>query len=112
AAQIEQAPLVPALRVGSGTIRSSLFAAVDEAGLPDPVTNQLVDIFSGDIDFHRQLRVGDRFALVYETLEADGQPMRTGRVVSAQFVNNGRTLEAVWYQEPGQRGGYFDFEGR
>lgn len=112
ATRIETAPLVASLRVGSGTIRTSLFAAVDEAGLPDPVTNQLVDIYSGDIDFHRELRLGDRFAVVYETLEADGEPMRTGRVVSAQFVNAGRTLEAVWYQEPGQRGGYFDFQGR
>lgn len=112
ATRIEAAPLVASLRVGSGSIRSSLFAAVDEAGIPDAVTNQLVDIYSGDIDFHRQLRVGDRFAVVYETLEADGEPMRTGRVVSAQFVNAGRTLDAVWYQQAGQRGGYFDFAGR
>jgi murein DD-endopeptidase MepM/ murein hydrolase activator NlpD len=112
ATRIETAPLVASLRVGSGSIRSSLFAAVDEAGIPDAVTNQLVDIYSGDIDFHRQLRVGDRFSVVYETLEADGEPMRTGRVVSAQFVNAGRTLDAVWFQQPGQRGGYFDFAGR
>jgi murein DD-endopeptidase MepM/ murein hydrolase activator NlpD len=72
----------------------------------------MVDIFSGEIDFHRRLRAGDRFALVYETLEADGEPMRTGRVLSAQFVNAGRQLEAIWYQEPGSTGGYFDFEGR
>lgn len=111
ASRIETAPLVASLRVGSGTIRSSLFAAVDEAGLPDAVTNQMVDIYSGEIDFHRQLRVGDRFAVVYETLEADGEPMRTGRVVSAQFINAGRTLEALWFTPPGERPGYYDFEG-
>jgi len=112
ASTIETAPLVASLRVGSGSIRSSLFQAADEAGISDAVTTQMVDIFAGDIDFHRNLRVGDRFAVVYETLEADGEPMRTGRVVSAQFVNAGRTLEAVWFQQPGQRGGYFDFDGR
>lgn len=112
AARIETAPLVASLRVGSGSIRSSLFQAVDEAGIPDAVTTQLVDIFAGDIDFHRNLRVGDRFSVVYETLEADGEPMRTGRVASAQFVNGGRNLEALWFQDPGQRGGYFDFHGR
>lgn len=112
ASVIETAPLVASLRVGSGTIRHSLFQAVDEAGISDAITTQLVDIFAGDIDFHRNLRVGDRFAVVYETLEADGEPMRTGRVISAQFVNAGRTLDAVWFQEPGQRGGYFDFDGR
>ena len=110
--RIETAPLVASLRIGSGSIRTSLFAAVDEAGIPDAVTTQLVDIFSGDIDFHRNLRGGDRFAVVYETLEADGEPLRTGRVVSAQFVNGGRTLDALWFQDAGQRGGYYDFEGR
>jgi len=112
ATRIETAPLVASLRIGSGTIRTSLFAAVDEAGIPDAVTSQLVDIYSGDIDFHRSLRLGDRFSVVYETLEADGEPLRTGRVVSTQFVNAGRTLEALWFQAPGQRGGYFDFNGR
>ncbi len=111
ASRIEAAPLVASLRIGSGSIRSSLFAAVDEAGIPDAVTTQLVDIFSGDIDFHRNLRAGDRFAVVYETLEADGEPLRTGRVVSAQFVNGGRMLEALWFEEQGQRGGYYDFQG-
>jgi murein DD-endopeptidase MepM/ murein hydrolase activator NlpD len=48
---------------------------------------------------------------VYETLEADGEPMRTGRVMSAQFANAGRMLEALWFQQPGQAGGYFDFQG-
>jgi murein DD-endopeptidase MepM/ murein hydrolase activator NlpD len=110
--RIETAPLVASLRVGSGTIRSSLFGAADEAGIPDAVTSQIVDIFSGEIDFHRRLRVGDRFAVVYETLEADGEPMRAGRVISAQFSNAGRTFEAVWFQEPGERGGYFDFTGK
>jgi murein DD-endopeptidase MepM/ murein hydrolase activator NlpD len=111
ASRMETAPLVASLRIGSGSIRTSLFAAVDEAGIPDAVTTQLVDIFSGDIDFHRNLRGGDRFAVVYETLEADGEPLRTGRVVSAQFVNGGRTLDALWFQEAGQRGGYYDFQG-
>ena len=110
--RVEGGPLVASLRIGSGTVRSSLFAAVDEAGIPDAVTSQLVDIYSGDIDFHRNLRFGDRFAVVYETLEADGEPLRTGRVVSAQFVNGGRTLEALWFEQPGQRGGYYDFQGR
>ena len=112
ATRIETAPLVASLRVGSGTIRSSLFGAADEAGIPDAITVQMVEIFGAEIDFHRRLRVGDRFALVYETLEADGEPMRTGRVLSAEFVNAGRQLDAMWFQEPGTNGGYFDFEGK
>ena len=58
--QLETAPLQVNQRLGSGTIQSSLFAATDEANIPDSVAVQLADIFAGDIDFHRALRKGDR----------------------------------------------------
>jgi murein DD-endopeptidase MepM/ murein hydrolase activator NlpD len=112
ASRIEVAPLTASLRVGTGVVRTSLYAAVDDAGIPDAVTSQLVEVFSGTIDFHRGLRVGDQFAVVYETLEADGEPLRTGRVISADFTNAGRHLDAMWFQEPGQRGGYYNFQGQ
>ena len=110
--RLQTLPLVASLRIGSGSIRNTLVQAVDEAGIPEAVTTQLVDIYSGEIDFRRALRAGDRFSVVYETLEADGEPMRTGRVVSVQFVNAGHTREALWFQQAGQSGGYFDFQGR
>ena len=90
----ETASLNVGTRMGNGTIQSSLFAATDEADIPDSVASQLADIFAGDIDFHRALRKGDRFAVVYESLEADGEVLRTGRVLSAEFVNNGKTHQA------------------
>ena len=99
-------------RMGSGTIQSSLFAATDEANIPDSVASQLADIFAGDIDFHRALRKGDRFAVVYESLEADGEVLRTGRVISAEFVNNGKTHQAFWFKEANaKQGGYFNADG-
>jgi murein DD-endopeptidase MepM/ murein hydrolase activator NlpD len=112
ATRMESAPLAPSVRLGSGTIRSSLFAAVDESHIPDEIAVQVADIFSADIDFHRGLRKGDRFSVVYEALEADGEPLRTGRVLSVEFVNNGKTLHAVWFQEPGNKGGYYTFDGK
>ncbi len=110
--RIETAPLVAATRVGSATIRTSLFAAVDEARIPDAVVGQLIQIFSGDIDFHRSLRNGDRFSVVYEALEADGEPVRTGRVLSVEFVNNGKMHHAMWFQEQGGKGAYYTLDGK
>jgi len=52
--------------------------ATDEARIPDSVAVQLADIFAGDIDFHRAPRKGDRYTVVYETLEGDGEPLRAG----------------------------------
>ncbi len=116
-ARTETAELVPQVRLGSGTVRSSLWAATDEARLPDAIAIQLVDIFSGDIDFHRQLRKGDTFSVAFEAMTADDQPISwnqgTGRIVAAEFINNGKSLQAVWFQEAGKgKGGYFAPDGR
>ncbi len=113
--QVQTAALTASSRLASGTIRSSLFAATDDARIPDSVATQVAEIFSGDIDFHRSLRRGDRFSIVYETLEADGEPVRAGRVLSAEFVNAGRTYQALWFQEPGAaigKGGYYTMDGK
>lgn len=99
-ARIETLPMQASSRLASGTISSSLFAATDDARIPDAVALQLADIFSGDIDFQRALRKGDRFTVVYETLEGDGEPLRAGRVLSTEFVNAGKTFQAMWFQEP------------
>jgi murein DD-endopeptidase MepM/ murein hydrolase activator NlpD len=108
----ETAPLTVSARLNSGTIYTTLFAATDDANIPDTVATQMADIFSGDIDFHRALRKGDRFSVVYESLEADGEVLRTGRVLSAEFVNNGKTTQAFWFQPPGAaRGGYYNADG-
>jgi murein DD-endopeptidase MepM/ murein hydrolase activator NlpD len=95
-----------------GTVASSLYAAADEARLPDAVISQLTDIFSSQIDFHRTLRKGARFSVVYEVLEADGEPIRTGRVLSAEFNNDNKLYQAVWFQENGQKGNYYALDGK
>ena len=118
--RVETAPYVATSRLSSGVIQSSLFAATDDARIPDSVAVQIAEIFSGDIDFRRALRKGDRFNVVYETLEADGEPLRTGRVLSAEFVNAGKPYQAMWFQPPGQqalagepaKGAYYTLDGK
>ena len=106
------AALNTSVRMTGGTVASSLYAAADEARLPDAIIGQLTDIFSNQIDFHRTLRKGARFAVVYEVLEADGEPIRTGRVLSAEFNNDNQLYQAVWFQEPGQKGNYYALDGK
>jgi len=98
--RLETLPMTASTRLASGTINSSLFAATDDARIPDTIAIQLAEIFASDIDFHRALRKGDRFAVTYETLEGDGEPLRAGRVLSAEFVNGGKSFQAMWFQEP------------
>ncbi len=112
ASRIETAPLTVGSRLAGGVIRTSLFAATDASNIPDGVAVQMAEIFSSNIDFHRALRKEDRFSVVYETLEADGEPLRSGRVLSAEFHNNGKTYDALWFQESGAaKGSYYTLDG-
>jgi murein DD-endopeptidase MepM/ murein hydrolase activator NlpD len=108
--------LEPRIQLGSGTITSSLFAATEAARLPDAVAVQLAEIFATEIDFHRDLRRGDTFSVVYETLTADGEAVAwsdgVGRVLAAEFVNAGKSHHALWFGGAGPRGGYFGLDGR
>ena len=107
-----RAALEKRLMMKSGEIRSSLFAATDAAGLSDNVAIQLADIFSTDVDFHRDLRKGDRFTVVYETYYDAGEAIRSGRVLSAEFINQGKSFQAVWFEHADGQGGYYTPEGK
>jgi len=93
----EQAALDTRVMMKSSTIRSSLFAATDAANIPDSIAMQLADVFAGDVDFYRDLRKGDRFTVVYEVYQLNGRPVRAGRLLAAEFNNQGRALRAVHF---------------
>jgi murein DD-endopeptidase MepM/ murein hydrolase activator NlpD len=115
-ANSELAKLDAQVRVAGGTINTSLFAATDDGHLSDSIAIQMVELFSADIDFHRELRRGDRFSVVYESLSADGQPVtwaeETGRVLAAEFLNGGKVHQVLWYADSGGKGGYNGFDGQ
>ncbi len=109
--RIESAPLIASQSLSSGTVVSSLFAATDEARIPEDVAVQIANLFASNIDFRSALRKGDRFNVVYESFLADGEPLRAGRVLSAEFVNAGKTHQAMWFQEPHAKGQYYTLDG-
>lgn len=108
----QQLALAPRQEMKSGVISSSLFAATDAAGLPDNVATQIADVFGGDIDFHRDLRRGDKFTAIYEMFYHDGQPIKSGRLLAAEFVNQGKSYRAIWFPEAQGRGGYYTPDGK
>jgi murein DD-endopeptidase MepM/ murein hydrolase activator NlpD len=101
----------PRLVYKTATIRSSLFAATDAAGIPDAVAMQIARVFATDIDFHSDLRKGDRFSVIYEMLYEAGELVAPGRIVAAQFVNDGRTHNAVLFRDDEGVDGYYSLDG-
>jgi len=100
------------LTLRAGEIDTSLFAAADDAGLPDAITLALADVFDGDIDFYHDLRRGDRFIVLYETRYVDGEANGTGRIVAAEFVIRGIAFHAFLWRAPDGTEGYYDESGQ
>ena len=95
-----------------GVIESSLFEAAANADIPEDVIMDLVAIFGWDIDFSLDVRVGDRFGIVYEELYKDDVKIRNGRILSAEFLNNGKTYRAAYYTDPTGDSDYFAPDGK
>jgi murein DD-endopeptidase MepM/ murein hydrolase activator NlpD len=101
----------PRLVYKSAAIRSSLFAATDAAGIPDAIAMQLARVFATDIDFHTDLRRGDRFSVVYEMIYEAGELIAPGRILAAQFVNDGRVHHAILFRDDEGIEGYYSLDG-
>jgi murein DD-endopeptidase MepM/ murein hydrolase activator NlpD len=106
-------PVADAPRVfyRTATIRSSLFAATDAAGIPDAIAMQIARVFATDIDFHTELRRGDRLAVAYEMIYDSGELVAPGRILAAEFVNDGRTYHAVLFEDGDGGGAYYSLDG-
>jgi murein DD-endopeptidase MepM/ murein hydrolase activator NlpD len=105
-------PLETHVRTASATIDSSLFQAAAGAQLSDRVAIDLADIFQYDIDFVLDIQPGDRFSVVYEEIFQDGVQLRTGNILAAKFVNDGREYRAIRYVDAQGRAEYFTPDGK
>ncbi len=81
-------------------IDSSLFLAGEKAGISDNIIMELANIFGWDIDFSLDIRKGDNFTLLYEELYRDGEKISDGKILAADFVNDGKIYRAVRYTNP------------
>lgn len=99
------------VQFGSLTLRSSFYAATEQAGIPDAIAEQAVEAFAGDIDFQRDLPRGARFSMVYEAFELDGEILFTGQLLGAEIQSGKQTHQAMWYQAPGKTGEFVSLDG-
>ena len=97
--------------IGSGTIRTSFFAAADAAGLPETIATALQEVFGGSIDFRRDLKRGDQFSVIYEQLCYQGELIRNGRIIAARLVVSGKEHTAFWFSGKSGQEGYFATDG-
>jgi murein DD-endopeptidase MepM/ murein hydrolase activator NlpD len=107
-----QVTLERRVELRSGEVNSSLFAAADAADIPDSIAQQMIDALESEIDFHRNLHRGDNFRAIYEALYAAGEYLRPGRLLAVEFISQGKSVEAYWFDDGSKHGGYYGLGGR
>ncbi len=96
-----------------GTIDSSLFLAANEANISENIIMELAGIFGWDIDFALDIRKGDSFKLLYEEIYRNGEKIKDGEILAAEFINDGDIYRAVRYTNPEtNRAEYYTPEGK
>ena len=92
-------------------IEDSLFLAGQRAGLSDAVIMQLANIFGWDIDFALDIRSGDQFSVIYEEKYLDGEKVKDGEIIVAEFVNSGKSFRAIRYTDSHNNTDYYSDSG-
>ncbi|WP_262693042.1 M23 family metallopeptidase [Kordiimonas aquimaris] len=111
----ERSPIetIPLTHLVSGTITDSLYLSAKRAGLPDKVIVNLIRMMSFDIDFEREIRVGDSFQVYFERRYApDFDDTENGRILHVELGLQKRDIDATWFEEETGEGGYYDTEGK
>lgn len=108
---IEQAIEVREVLV-EGQIENSLFLAAKAAGLSDRLTMELTEIFAWDIDFALDIRTGDSFRVVFEEILSNGEKIKEGNILAAEFRNRGELSQAVRYTNEQGRSAYYTPDGQ
>ncbi len=108
---LKEAPIDTRVTHAAGVIESSLYQGGQDAGLSSNIIMELASIFGWDIDFALDIRKGDNFSLLYEQQYLDGEKLRDGRILAAEFTNQGKTYQAVLFTDPKGRGLYYAPDG-
>lgn len=95
-----------------GEIESSLFLSGKAAGMSDRLIMSMVQVLGYDIDFALDLREKDQFIVVYEELFRDGDKIRDGKILAIEFINRGRTVHALRYEDEDGYASYYRPDGQ
>lgn len=108
----QQAALNNALAGGGGKITTSLYQTGIDNGVPPTILASLINAYSYDIDFQRDIRRGDSFNVLFETLKTEDDTIAGyGKLLYASFNQGGREKRIYHFTRPSGEEGFFTTDG-
>lgn len=112
-ASLERSKVSENERSASGKIDSSFSVAALDLGVPYPVIDDLVDLFSARVEFRKDFQPGDEFTVIFnEARTSEGELVTVGPIKAASLNVNGRFLVAIRHIGKDGVARYFDEKGQ
>ncbi len=109
----EVAAREPEIRLNNakGNIYHSLLGAARKAGVSASTMYDFITIFGWQVDFSRDIRVGDQFSMIYEELYLDGEKAGDGNIIAAELVVSGKKMQAIRHEDEAGFTNYYAPDG-
>lgn len=95
----------------AGTIVSSLYESVLDAGATPELALRMSEIFAWQIDFQSDVQRGDRFRIVFEEKVHPKGSSRVGEIFAVVYETASRDFYAIKYTNKDGTVDYFDLDG-
>ena len=104
--------LTAQLSRAEGTIKSSLYVSGKKAGLTSASLAELIRAFSWDVDFQREIRIGDKFETLFNLVfNENGKIVQSNELLFAALTLQGRRKTIYRFDDKLGDFEYFDEKG-
>lgn len=111
--EVLKAKTVAQTNTYAGTISSSLYEAAIDQGVPAQVLVEMIQLFSYDVDFQRDIRTDDHFELMFrQNVTEEGLVVSNDDIEFAAMTLRGQTFKIYAYEHADGRLDYYNEEGK
>ena len=96
----------------SNTITNNLYSSAIDAGIEPNIIVEFANIFGFEVDFQRDIRIGDKFEVYYERyIDEENIVRNTGKIIYASMFVNNKEL-SLYNFKFNNKEEYYDVDGK
>ena len=96
----------------SNSIKNNLYSSAIEVGVEPNIIVEFANIFGFEVDFQRDIQVGDKFEIYYERLlDEEGVVRNTGKIFYASMFVNNKEISLYNFKYNNENG-FYDVDGK
>ncbi len=99
------------IQTAQGTVKDIFYSSALEQGIDELLVLDIADLFQWQVDFALDIRNGDSYKVIYEARYLDGKYVMPGKILAAEFINQGQSYKAFNFTDAEGNDSYYDQDG-